>query len=220
MQEIIEKIVKEIKSLKSGEKFFFTELFDKYSVKKTDKLKVFNAVMDMLKTSVHIVDGFKSAVVGLPFVVPFIKGRKKQEEKKEEVKPLPTNAEFYLFVNRGALVPKKHPKYNKRVYIKLVNTRDNLDTSIEIDATLCTISEDKFAQIKKFTQKQFSSLLNLSIKQTPEYLTNNALDGYMENITIILGGTTIQLNGAVADKSTAKACSNFIEKIYNIITKD
>lgn len=220
MQEIIEKIVKEIKSLKSGQKFFFTELFDKYSVKKTDKLKVFNAVMDVLKNGVRVDEEYQDTIVGMPFNLPFIKGRKKQEEKKEEAKPLPNNAEFCLFINRGALVPKKHPKYNKRVYIKILNTIDNTDTIIDVDGTLYTISEDKFAQIKKFTQKQFSSLLTLSIAQTPEYLANNALDGYMENITIIFGGTTIQLNGAVADKLTAKSCSNFIEKIYNIITKD
>ncbi len=221
MQEIIEKIVKDIKSLKSGEKFFFTEFFEKYSIKKTEKLKVFNAVMNVLKTSVHIVDSFKNTVVGLPFVVPFVKGRaKKQEDKKEEEKPLPTNAEFCLFVNRGALVPKKHPKYNNRVYIKIVNTQDNPDTQIDVDGTYYMISQEKLAQIKKYTEKQFSSLLKLSLQQTPNYLAENALDGYMENITITLGGTTIQINGAVADKATAKTCSNFIEKIYNIITKD
>ncbi len=220
MQEIIEKIVKEIKSYKSNEVFSFIDLFKKYSVKKKeDKFVIFNAVMDILQTSIQVVGGWKGAIVGLPFAATymFVRGRAK---KKEEVKPLPTNAEFCLYVNRGALVPKKHPKYNNRVYIKLVNTRDNIDTSIEIDGTFYTISEDKFAQIRQFTQKQFYSLLNLSIKQTSEYLANNALDGYMENITIIFGGTTIQINGAVADKSTAKACSNFIEKIYNIITKD
>ncbi len=226
LEEIIANIIKDIKALKSQTKFFFNDYFDKYSVKKNEKLKVFTAVIDLLKNSVHVDEEYENAVVGMPFNLPYIKGRAKQKKETLEVTEkdydaLTANREFYLAINRGAVVPKNHPKYNNnRVYIKIVDSQNNPETIIDISGTSYIISEETFSQIKQTTIKNLDNFAKIALTQTPTYLADNAIDGYCESICISIGGMSLQINGAVADKTIAKACSTFIETIYKIIAVD
>lgn len=116
-----------------------------------------------------------------------------------------SNNEFGLIVRKG------------KTYINLLNSIDNNENVIEIDGNKYNINAIKFNELKKLVEKNILDFVKVSKEQTQTYLNENALDGFISNITFLVGGLSVYVNSAVACDKTKKLTNAFIEKLKNII---
>ncbi len=105
----------------------------------------------------------------------------------------------------------------KTTYINILNAFDYDENIVEINGNKYNLTKKQFVELKNLIDKNLKELLTISKEQTPCYLDENGLDGYAENITILLGGIQIFVNFAIADKKVKDYGNLLLEKIENII---
>ena len=105
----------------------------------------------------------------------------------------------------------------KTTYINILNAFDYDENIVEINGNKYNLTKKQFVELKNLIDKNLKELLTISKEQTLCYLDENGLDGYAENITILLGGIQIFVNFAIADKKVKDYGNLLLEKIENII---
>lgn len=122
-----------------------------------------------------------------------------------------TNYEFNLTLRKGGTI-KDLPK----TYINVLNTFNHNENIVEINGNKHDITENQFNELKNLVEKNLTKLINISKEQTQLYLNEFGLDGYASNLVVAIGGLSICINFAVADKKTKEFESKFIESICKI----
>lgn len=107
----------------------------------------------------------------------------------------------------------------KTTYINILNAFDYNENIVEINGNKYDLTKKQFEELKILIDKNLKELLTISKEQTPNYLEENGLDGYAENITILLGGIQIFVNFAIADKKVKDYGNLLLEKIENIVVE-
>ena len=108
---------------------------------------------------------------------------------------------------------------NSGSYINISQSITNQNNVVEINNIKYNISENQYIKLKSIVAEHISSLQEIAQKQTPSYLDEYALDGYVSNITIETNETSVYVNFAVNDNYTQSIADTLITKILNLFTK-
>lgn len=117
-----------------------------------------------------------------------------------------TNYEFGLIVRE----PQK-------IYINILNSFDYQENIVEINEKKYQITKKQFEELKMLIEKNLTKLIKISREQTPSFLDEYAVDGYAENITVLLGGMSVFVNFAVTNLQ--EYGNNLINSIIDIFIK-
>ena len=105
-------------------------------------------------------------------------------------------------------------------YINISNSATNISNVVEIDKNSYDIDQNQYNSIQQVIKNNFDSLVQISKEQTADYLDIYALDGYVNNITILFDDTNIYVNFAVNDTKTKELGNQILKQINKIILKE
>ena len=104
-----------------------------------------------------------------------------------------------------------------RIYLDISNTFDHSKNVVKINGINYTLSSSQFTNLKSLIEDNFSHLADISNIQTESYITENGIDGYAKNITILINNTSIYVDFAVTDtliREYGNTLINTITKLF------
>ena len=125
-----------------------------------------------------------------------------------------TNDGFGLIIRKSGTI-----KNSAGTYIEIFNDFDNAKNIVEINGVKYNLTLTQFQDVKTLIEKYLPDIIKTSKEQTPDYLDENALEGYCENITVVWGGKQIFVDFAVMDEKTTKMGEDLISAVTKIFTK-
>lgn len=105
-------------------------------------------------------------------------------------------------------------------YINISNSATNISNVVEIDKNPHNIDQSQYNSIQQVIENNFDPLVQISKEQTADYLDIYAVDGYVNNITILFDDTNIYVNFAVNDTKTKELGDQILDQINKIILKE
>lgn len=125
-----------------------------------------------------------------------------------------TNDGFGLIIRKSGTI-----KNSAGTYLEIFNDFDNAKNIVEINGVKYNLTLTQFQDVKTLIEKYLPDIIKISKEQTPDYLDENALEGYCENITVIWEGKQIFVDFAVMDEKTTKMGEDLISAVTKIFTK-
>ncbi len=127
--------------------------------------------------------------------------------------------DFFIKINYGEILPYLHPDYGKNRFFLLLYDFNNY--SIQINEKKYIIkSQVLFNKIKSYVIDNLNTLIDISKKETNNYLINNIIDSsFKKEVSIKYGKLFIELNAQVKGEISTKI-DKFVNELKEIIVNE